>query len=478
MISTLRDKIHSRVAESENPSATRLADSLVLGFAGALPRQDTEYAKAAGISHVFSISGFHITLVGGWLFAFFYLVFRAIPGIARNWPARYPAMICAWIGILFYTQLSGAAVATQRALLMATLGFAAFLFGRAAISLRNAALCMGALILASPHYVMEPGFQLSFAAIFGLVYFFSGTKHEKRRLPGRIMRAARAVILTDLAATIFTAPFVMHHFHYLPTYSLLGNLLCLPLFSLAIMPLALFGTIAGAFGFHAPLELGARAYGWTLAITQRISELPFAQIHLPPAPGIALAFAVLGFLCIMFITGRRRMKTCLAAACFSAFAAMTMLRPRPVFYATHDHELVAFMTDAGRLQFNKKSAAGHKMTFDSWDGLNGDAPLDGARKSIGKGFPGERYSVDCKDKVCVFSTPEWKLAYVQQFVPLYKNIESLCRDDTLDFIVSYFDVHAPNCRAQIPRGGFVIHKSGRLEYSPAHRIWHKPAAQY
>lgn len=480
-ISNLRDKIHRRVAVHKNITATALSDSLMLGFGRALPSADAEFARAAGIAHVFSISGFHITLVGGWLFAVLYFLFRSVPAITRRWPARYPAMICSWIGLVFYLGISGAAVATQRSFIMASLAFAAFIFGRTVFTLRNVCLVFGALVLANPHYVTEAGFQLSFAAIFGLVWFFSGTKFEKLSRWQKIWRGVRALILTDLIATLFTAPFIAYHFHYFPTYSLLGNLLCLPLFSILIMPLILVGTITAQFGFYTPLDLGANIYELTVAITKWISELPLATLPLPPMPGPALAFLVMGFLCLIFIINGRRDKNFRIPLSGSIFAALVtasiiliMAKPHPIFYATHDHELVAFMTDSGTLQFNKGRAANHKMTFGTWDSMNGDTDTTRTRKPIGKGFAGEKYSVECADRACVYTTPKWTLAYIQQFVPLYKNIERLCFGyDSANFIVSYFKIDAPNCAARILNSGFVIYKSGRVEYTPANRIWHK-----
>ncbi|MDR1361168.1 MAG: ComEC family competence protein, partial [Rickettsiales bacterium] len=64
-INYLRNYLHNKL---QSP----LFDSLVLGYKHTLTAAEDNAWKAAGINHVFSISGFHITLVGGWLFAIFY----------------------------------------------------------------------------------------------------------------------------------------------------------------------------------------------------------------------------------------------------------------------------------------------------------------------------------------------------------------------------------------------------------------------
>ena len=136
----LRNFIH-------NKSNSTLTDSLVLGYKNAISKTESNIWKSIGLGHVWSISGFHMTLVGGWLFFLFYLIFRSFSYITKRIPAKYPAMICAWFGLMFYLCISGISVATVRAFLMTTLIFSAVIFGRSALSLRNAVLIFALLLL-------------------------------------------------------------------------------------------------------------------------------------------------------------------------------------------------------------------------------------------------------------------------------------------------------------------------------------------
>ena len=181
-INSLRDNLHKH-------SNSFLTDSLVLGYKNAVPANDNKIWTATGIGHVWSISGFHMTLVGGWLFAIFFVIFRSISYITRRVPARVPAIICAWIGLFIYLMLSGLDVATIRAFLMTTLVFMAFIFGRNAISMRNICLAFCLIFLINPHYVMQPGFQLSFSAVFGLIWFWGDTSYKKRTHAQKVLRA-------------------------------------------------------------------------------------------------------------------------------------------------------------------------------------------------------------------------------------------------------------------------------------------------
>ena len=284
-MNALRNAIHNR-AESF------LVDSLVLGYKNAVPKNDAPIWTATGIGHVWSISGFHMTLVGGWIFLIFYFLFRAIPYITRRIPARIPAMGCAWIALLGYLFLSGLDIATIRAFIMTTLIFLAFACGRSAISVRNIALAFCIIFFINPHYVMQAGFQLSFAAVFGLVWVYSDIKPKMPR--NKILKIIYACIITSVIATIFTAPFVAMHFGAIPIYGLIGNLFLLPIFSFAIMPLVLFGAI---FGAGAPIDIAHSLYDFTFTLAQHIANIPFASIVVPHVSNAAAICFIIGFIC-------------------------------------------------------------------------------------------------------------------------------------------------------------------------------------
>lgn len=450
-IAKLRNYLHTK-------TNSFLSDSLVLGYKNAVPRDDGPVWTAVGIGHVWSISGFHVTLVSGWLFAIFFGIFRLIAPITRRVPARIPATICAWIGLGFYLFLSGCDVATMRAFLMASFVFIAIIIGRDAISLRNVCVAMLVIFCINPHYVMQAGFQLSFAAIFGLVWFWSVIR--PRTPENKILKFLYTATMTSIVATIFTAPFVVAHFYSFPLYGLIGNLVLLPIFSVAIMPLVIVGTITATFGLTFPLHWADNIYNMTLTIAHKIVAVPGATVGMPHIPNVALVIFILAFMVLVLLKFRTRKINC---ALFAAIAALgiivTIASPRPIFMATYDHELVGFVQD-DELIFNKSRASNHYFAFNTWKQLRGEkTDTLNTRKKHDHG-------------VYTFDTPKFKLIYIQKFVPLAKNIVQLCRDDNVKYIVSYFNIDAPHCNHKILRNGFVIYPSGRVKYVPINRPWH------
>lgn len=449
-INSLRDVLHNR-------SKSFLVDSLVLGYKNAVPENDNKLWTATGIGHVWSISGFHMTLVGGWLFAIFFLIFRSIPYITRRIPARVPAIVCAWIGLLGYLFLSGLDVATIRAFLMTTLVFMAFIFGRNAISMRNICLAFCLIFLINPHYVMQPGFQLSFSAVFGLIWFWGDANYKKRTRAQKVLQAIYVTAMTSVIATIFTAPFVIAHFSTIPIYGLIGNLILLPVFSFAIMPLVLVGAGGATWATHTAHNI----YDWTLNIATWISELPAATITMPHISNTAMVLFVLGLACVIFIRAtqwRENLVIGVAFVCVGIISVIT--QPRPIFMSTFDNELVSFRRDDGNLAFNMKSASKHYFAFDTFLQISGH-PSDSIR-----------HKHKCSRGVCEFKSDKFKLMYTQRFKPLAQNLESWCGDDDIDYIVSYLKIDAPKCNHKILRGGFIIYDNGQIEKIYLNRHWH------
>ncbi len=446
-INILRNKLH-------NAANSFLADSLVLGYKNAVPESDGDIWRNTGIGHVWSISGFHMTLVSGWLFVIFLAIFRLIAPITRRVPARIPATICAWFGLVFYLFLSGVDVATVRAFLMTTLGFMAVIFGRAALSMRNICIAFIIIFMINPHYVMQAGFQLSFAAIFGLVWLWNGVRPKMPQ--NKIMRIIYAATLTSIVASVFTAPFVIAHFGAMPIYSLVGNLILLPIFSIAIMPLVIIGTITAPFGWVAPLDVAMIFYDWAFVMAKYIAEFPGANMIMPHMPNVAIIFMIMGFVVLVSV---RKIGAILCGAFIAIGTVIMTTHSRPIFYSTYDTELVAFVEN-GEMTFNKARASNHYFAFNTWRAINGDTPTD---KNVRRKHNHDVYE---------FNTEKFNLVYIQKYTALAENIQRLCADDNVDYIVSYFQVNSKRCGHKILRGGFVIYPSGHVERVPNARRWH------
>ena len=132
------------------------------------------------------------------------------------------------------------------------------------------------------------------------------------------------------------------------------------------------------------------------------------------------------------------------------------MTPKPVFYSTYDNELVGFVDNTGNITFNKSRASNHYFTFDTWKQMNNE---ETQTKNIRLKHDNGVYRHD-------------NIVYIQKFVPLMKNIKKLCDDNSVDYIVSYFDIHSQKCKNKILKGGFVIYPNNSVKLTPSKRKWH------
>ena len=455
----LRTFIHNR-------AKSYLTDALVIGYKKSIPKQESKIWQSVGLGHVWSISGFHFTLVGGWLFTLFYFILRLFMPITKRIPAKYPAVIGVWCGLLFYLFVSGVNVATIRAFIMASLVFIAAIFGRGILSLRNVALAFLIIFLINPFYVMQPGFQLSFAAIFGLIWYFDKTQYQKRNFLHRVGHVLSVSVQTALIATLFTLPFIMTSFGFIPLYSLIGNIMLLPVFSLIIMPLVIIGTVFAIFGNHFLLGISHKIYLFALNIAEHISNLPYANINVPHISSLVLILFIIGLVCVALIVKNdnknfwhKNINLLIGGAFIFTGLTIFIATPRPLFYASADHQLVGFVVN-DKIKFNKTKSSKHFFAFDTWRQFNNENQSD----------KNEKYK--CVKGLCVYKTPKWNLVYMQNFTTIMDNLEKVCTDKTIDYVVSSFDITSQNCYAKILSDGVLIYPSGRIRNFSNHRPWH------
>lgn len=444
-----------------------LVDSLVLGYKHALPDGHRETWATNGVAHIWAISGYHMTLVAGWLFFMFYLIFRSCPYIVRRVPARIPALICSWFGLIIYVVLSGASVSALRAFIMATLIISAFIFGRNAISLRTTMIAFTVILALNPSYVMHAGFQLSFAAIFGIIWLWHNIHPIMPK--NKILKYLYAAFLTAFTATIFTYPFIQAHFGIFPIYGIIGNLIFIPIFSFIIMPLVFLGTICTYLGFSIPLAVAHSIYNYIFKIAEHIANLPTPNITPSAIPNIAIIMIILGLACLIFIRNNDKLKYIIArhlnlVLCIIFVTTGIVIyaaTPKPVFYISNNHKLIAAVID-GKLKFNKSHDSSNYFAFDTWKTSNGEQT--GTENKL---LPKE-------SSVYKISYPNLNIVYIQNFVPLSKNITSICSDSNIQYFASYFDINSEKCSPKIIKNGAVIYPNGTIKRIPFNRWWHNP----
>jgi competence protein ComEC len=334
-IDRARNAVAQRIATAIGGQAGALAAALVTGKRGLVEEETSAALRGAGIFHIVAISGLHMVLAAG---TFFWLV-RALlalsPAIALTVPIKKIAAVAAMAGAAAYCVFSGAAVSTERALVMILVMLGAVLFDRPALSMRNLAFAALIVLAREPDALLGPSFQMSYAAVAGLIAAAEWARARPvdpdagflPRPVKRALRAGQALAVTTVVASLATAPFAAHHFHTAYPLGLLGNLLALPVVSLAVMPLAVVGALAYPFGLDRPLwwlmGLGLEA---VLAVADLVSGLAGATVPVPAFGAAALGLLALALVLTTLLVSPLRWLALVPAA-LGLWLAATPWRP-------------------------------------------------------------------------------------------------------------------------------------------------------
>ncbi|MGE0827965.1 MAG: ComEC/Rec2 family competence protein [Hyphomonadaceae bacterium] len=332
--SDIAESIH---AASPGPGGS-VAASLIVGDRSFISEPVNEDLRDSGLGHIISVSGLHMGIVGGLAFATFTGLLALIAPLALRVPVRKLAAIGALLVLTFYLFFSGSSVPAIRAYVMACVAFGAILIDRPAISMRGLALAALIIALVLPESVLEPGFQMSFAATAALVAAFEvwPRRGEDARLPtpGPIVGGLQAigrglggVLLISFVAGLATDPFALHHFQRYSVYGLPANLAAAPLVSFVIAPAAAIAGLLAPFGLaEFPLQVMAAGCDLLVGIGAALADRPEAVRALPKPPDAAFLLAVLGILWACLWKGAVRWG---GAALLAGALALYATSPRP-----------------------------------------------------------------------------------------------------------------------------------------------------
>ncbi|WP_235531848.1 DNA internalization-related competence protein ComEC/Rec2 [Pelomonas sp. Root1237] len=337
----LRTAIRERVAD---PGMAGVLAALSLGDQNAITHSDWNLFRDTGVSHLLSVSGSHVVLLGWLASALVAPLWRRSRWLCLRMPAPTAAR---WLGVavaFVYALFSGWGVPAQRTVIMLAAVAALRSLGLRwpwPLMLLAAAVIVTA---ADPWALMQPGFWLSFGAV-GLLMAAGGEHADGWRA------RCKAALRTQAIATIGLAPLSLICFAQLSVVGLLANLVAIPLISFVITPLALLG------GLFTPLwALAAVLMQALMAWLKLLIAWPAAVWWLPAAPLWSQALALLGAVLIALrLPWRLR-----AAGLLMTLPLLWPAVPRPP-----DGEFELLAPDIGQGNAVLVRTRGHALLFDT-----------------------------------------------------------------------------------------------------------------
>lgn len=318
-IETVRMAAASRIRTMLPGDTGAIAAALIVGDRAGISDPTNEAMRIAGVSHVLSISGMHMSLVAAFLFGGIRLALALIPPLALTWPIKKIAAILSLIGTSAYFVVSGMDVPAERSMITVAVSLFAILIDRRALSLRVIAVAALITLMLSPEAVMEPGAQMSFAAVIALMAGLEAWRARQGEvtdggdinLVARVVRRFALWILAALAATVVaglaTLPMALYHFGRLAPLGMIANLVTEPLVSLVIMPMGLIAALMMPLGLERlPLSLMGGGIDAMIGVARVVAEwTPGGGLYGRPMGWTMLAVAA-GGLWICLWRGRKR----------------------------------------------------------------------------------------------------------------------------------------------------------------------------
>jgi competence protein ComEC len=275
-----------------------LLRTLALGQAGALDAATREACAALGISHLLSVSGLHLSLVGALAFGAARRTLARSARLAGRWDLRRPALLVALSCAAAYAVLAGGGVPVRRALvLLAALAMAAIARrpGASASSLAAASI---AILAFEPAALFDPGAQLSFAGSAAL----AGAIGRDRSVPThRLSRALGEGLRISATALLATAPLAAAHFGRSAPFALPANAIAVPWTGTILLPAALTAAGLASLPEHAGIDaalacLAGLGEGSLRAAQAVAAALPTARAGAAPGLGWLAGCAALAAL--------------------------------------------------------------------------------------------------------------------------------------------------------------------------------------
>jgi len=240
-------------------------EGLILGKKSVLGNDILENFKATGLTHIVAVSGYNISILIAFCSNFFGFLGRK---------GKFFAMIFL---IVLFVCLTGFSTSCVRAAMMGIVSYYAVFSGRQYLPFIGLIFAAFIMNLFLPTLIFDDiGFQLSFGATFGIVYFYPILEKFLKFIPD--VFGFRSAFLMTISAQILTMPVILINFGNLSAISPIANIFVLPLIPMAMF----FGFIVlfvGIFSLKAAMIFGFFEYAilkFILFLVDVFAHVPFA----------------------------------------------------------------------------------------------------------------------------------------------------------------------------------------------------------
>ena len=413
----LFENIRSSITKDTRDHVARPYDAVVAalltGQRQGIREEDKQAMRESGLAHLLAISGLHVGMVAGAVFFFLRLCLAAIPYVALRYPIKKWAAMAALVAAAYYTFVVGAAIPAQRALMMTGLVLIAIMVDRSPFSLRLVAVAALVILTIAPEALMGVSFQMSFAAVVCLIAFYDWARpwwssmYSRAGLGRRAFMYFLGVSTTTVIAGFATGLFALYHFQQFAVFSVLSNLIAVPIVGFIVMPAAVAYYLFAGFGLEFfALKVMEWGVSWVLATAHWTAGLEGAVLRVASWPSLTFVLMVGGALFSILWTGKTRW---LGLAVFIIGMCVIPFHKQPDILIGEEAKLLAIRaSDTGDLHLSSGRAA--RFTAENWmrlHGQEGQKPNIWPREGVSKTLPG----LSCDPQGCRYEHSEIRIAF-------------------------------------------------------------------
>ena len=197
-----------------------IALALIIGVKDEISKDINSAYASAGAMHVLAVSGLHVGVI-------YWILSLLLNPFKKNKYGKWIFLLIALIGLWGYAFITGLSASVLRAVTMFSFVTIASVTDRQSNIYNTLAISAFVLLCYNPYLIMSVGFQLSYLAVFGIVYL-QPKIYNLWFIQNKILDQIWVITSVSIAAQIATAPLVVLYFHQLPSYFFISNLFVIP----------------------------------------------------------------------------------------------------------------------------------------------------------------------------------------------------------------------------------------------------------
>jgi competence protein ComEC len=278
------------------PEQASFLKGVIFGYRADLSTEMKQSFVNTGTTHILAVSGSNVAVI--------VLILYSIFGFLRL--PKKVAGAATITGIVLFMFITGASPSVVRATIMATVVLIGGILERKTDIYNSLSVAACIILLIDSNALFDVGFQLSFAAVLSIVYFYPIFVGIINRIPERFeeIKAVDYVLklfAVSLAAQIGTLPFTAYYFGRVSIVSLVANLIVVPLSGINVLlgVATVVTSVISPFLASCYAALNSAAMGFLLGFVRVAGNIPYAYVETTQV-GIIVALAYYSAAIILF----------------------------------------------------------------------------------------------------------------------------------------------------------------------------------